>query len=309
MKNSNCLAFAFVCVSVAAVFGACEGAPTVECSNNEQCGAGQVCSVSGDCVECNVTGDCDAGEFCCQGACLGGDAINDHCGCGTSPAGSAGSACGSSLDTAVCLVGDAVADTSNVSSGVCGCGCTAADGGPICGPAGDDGAPTCTCEQNTDCRGAAKDAGNRPHRVSDTCTPQGSCVCFSLGTADVCDPDSVAPDCASAGGCAAFNTAVDNCGSAGRVCNVAATGIDGTGTCKDGGCTCDAATDCNNGVNVNACAFVAGEEGARCVCDGYTKGGVEAACPMELACIVGGCNLNGSPIATEEALLGALGLQ
>lgn len=298
--------FFFVAAAVATatvvVAAACEGVPTTECSNNDQCGAGQVCSVSGTCLECNVSGDCDDGEFCCQGVCRGGDEVADRCGCGSSPGGSPGEACGSSLDAAVCLVGNAVADATNVQNGFCGCGCSIADGGPICGPTDAAGAPTCTCSENADCRGAALDAAARPHRVADTCTPQGACVCFSLGAAAVCDPDGATPDCASAGGCTAFGSDVDNCGSAGRVC--------GEGNaCVAGGCACDAAEDCIDGVNVDACAFVAGEAGARCVCDAYTKGGLAAACPMELECSIGGCVLDGAAFATEEALVAALAAQ
>lgn len=303
MNHLSRLAVAAVAL-VAALFvgSACEGVPTTECSNNDQCGAGQVCSVSGTCLECNVSGDCDDGEFCCQGVCRGGDEVADRCGCGASPEGNPGVACGSSLDAAVCLVGDSVATADNVQNGFCGCGCSIADGGPICGPAGDDGAPTCTCSENSDCRGAALDAAGRPHRAADTCTPQGSCVCFSLGASAVCDPDSATPDCASAGGCAAFASDVDNCGSAGHVCD----GVADANSCADGGCACDAAADCIGGVNVDTCAFVDGADGARCVCDAYSKGGVKVGCPMELECSIGGCVLDGTAYASEEALVAAL---
>lgn len=302
--NPSRLVIALVVVLVA-VAGGCEPPSTTDCSSDAQCGAGLVCSDGGECLACVDNGDCAAGEFCCQGGCKPESDIADFCGCGSSPAGSAGDACGASVDAALCLVGGVAATVDNVSAGTCGCGCSIADGGPICAVDG-AGAAICSCVENRDCRGAALDAAARPHRVADTCTPDGACVCFSLGNASVCDVDGAAPDCASAGGCAAFESAVDNCGSAGRVCNVGATGVEGTGTCLDGGCACDDISDCADGVNVDACVFAVVGEPARCVCGGYTRAGNAASCPMELACSTGGCELDGVAFATEEALVAAL---
>jgi Cys-rich repeat protein len=293
---------AFVVAVVALSVAGCPPPDDAECASDSQCGSGQVCA-AGSCVECDDNGDCEATEFCCKGECKAEADIANFCGCGTAEGGSAGAVCGDAIETSLCLVDGELANLANVSSGTCGCGCTVADGGPLCTPSAVAGEETkCTCANNEQCRGAAEDATGRPHVVSDTCTPDDSCVCFSLGTANVCDINSATPDCASAGGCRAFDTDVANCGSAGRVCNVAATGIEGTGTCLSGGCTCDVPGDCTGGVNVDSCAFAGPDGPLRCVCAGYTSGGVAASCPMELECVAGGCQFGAEIFATEEAL-------
>lgn len=282
-----------------------------ECQQNPDCGATKVCA-AGKCVQCAANADCAVDNFCCQGECLGASSVEAHCGCGPALSASAGDACDpAARDTAICLVGDVVATSVNVAQGTCGCGCTAAQGGPICeAPAVAGEQPTCSCNENADCKKAAVDLGSQPHRVADTCTPDSSCVCFSLGTAAACDPDSATPDCASEGGCQALGTDPQNCGQAGRSCTAEATGVLDTGVCVAGGCSCSGLGDCVGAdLNVNDCVFpTVDAEETRCVCNSFTVDGVRTACPMELVCAVGGCVLDGTAFATDTALRAALGL-
>ena len=301
---------------VALVFAALAGCDTPgggadECSADVDCGAAKVC-VAAQCVECASNTDCADGSFCCQGICRADAEVETRCGCGPSPTASAGQACNpNSIDSGLCLVGDAVATPDNVAQGSCGCACTPALGGPICGaPPAAGEAPVCSCAENADCRQASVDAASQLHRVADTCTPDSSCVCFSLGTADACDPDGATPDCASSGGCLSLDDDAQNCGKPARSCTAAATGILDTGSCLGGGCSCDDAGDCAaDGLNVNSCAFPVAGEPARCVCNAFTVSGVVAPCPMELVCAAGGCLLDGAAFATDAALRGALGIR
>ncbi|MDP2345183.1 MAG: hypothetical protein Q8O67_29835 [Deltaproteobacteria bacterium] len=301
---------AFVVVAVAA----CDNpGGAADCSADADCGAARVCA-AGTCVECGGNDDCAADFFCCQGACLGSAEIETHCGCGPALSANAGATCTpGEISNALCLVGDAVAVAANVAQGQCGCACSPAEGGPICGAPAAGGEPICSCAENADCRQASVDAEAHLHRVADTCTPDSSCVCFSLGTADACDPDGALPDCATSGGCLSLVDDAANCGKPARSCTTAETGLLDTGTCLNGGCTCDNPTDCQaDGLNVNNCAFPggAGAQALQCLCDDFTVAatGAKSACPMELVCVAGGCQLDGQVFATEEALRGALGL-
>lgn len=280
-----------------------------ECRSDVDCGAGRVCSAN-ECVECASNADCGDAEFCCQGLCRPGTEIEERCGCGASPAGSPGQSCATVEADSLCLVGGATAVVENVAQGTCGCGCTIEEGGPLCGPpATEGGPPVCSCAGNPDCRRASVDAAGRPHRVADTCTPSATCVCFSLGTATACDPDGNTPDCTLSGGCASLFDDPANCGVPARNCLDPSTGIADTGACVAGGCLCDDAADCSGAVNVNTCAFVSPGEPSRCVCAGYTAGGLQSACPMELECSPNGCVLDGTEHATEESLRSALGVR
>ncbi len=264
------------------------------------------------CVECGSNSDCVDGAFCCQGICRPAADIEERCGCGASPTASAGETCtAAEVSNALCLVGDTVATPDNVAQGVCGCGCTPAEGGPICAAPEAAGAqPVCSCSgDNNECKRAAVDTAGRPHRVADICTPDLSCVCFSLGTADVCDPDGPTPDCASSGGCQSFVDDPQNCGKPARSCTAAETGIPATGACLGGGCSCDDPTDCRaTGLNVDNCAFPGPGRPLQCVCDDFSADGFLAPCPMELACVAGGCLLDGTAFSTDVALRAALGL-
>ena len=192
------------CIAVVVVaVAACDNpGGAADCAADADCGAGKVCA-AGTCVECAGNDDCPADFFCCQGACRNNTEVDSLCGCGPALSAFAGEQCNpADLDNALCLVGDSVAVASNVAQGTCGCGCTPAEGGPICAaPAVAGGAPVCSCAQNADCRQASVDVEAHLHRVADTCTPDSSCVCFSLGTANACNPDGALPDCATTGGC------------------------------------------------------------------------------------------------------------
>lgn len=278
------------------------------CDSDLDCGA-QRC-IEGGCFECASTADCGDG-FCCQGVCRPADEVQERCGCAASPAGTSGNPCGEALDDALCLVDDAVATVANVGQGTCGCGCTPAQGGPICGaPDEAGGAPVCSCADNQDCAGASLDAQDRPHAVSNTCLPNATCSCVTAGGAvSPCEIDGDAPDCSFNGGCRALLADVFHCGVGNRSCLDATTGVVGTGQCFSGGCTCDNAADCQgDDLNVNTCAFPVVDEPSRCVCSGYTKAGVQIACPMELACTIDGCVYAGVPYGTEEELLAELSL-
>ncbi len=289
--------------------GCSTGSSGSDCSSDLDCGA-RVC-VDGACVECASNGDCEAQRFCCQGICRPDDEVADRCGCSPSPTGSPGSMCTDERDDALCLVDDAVASTVNVDEGACGCGCTPALGGPICGPPEEaGGSPICGCAVNDECRGASLGGDQRPHEVANTCAPDSTCVCLTTsGPAAACDAQGATPDCSFGDGCRALLSDVAHCGVGGRVCTDPATGIVDTGACLAGGCACDDLADCTgDDLNVNSCAFVVPGEGSRCVCGGYSRGGLQSACPMELACEEGGCVKDGVVYRTEESLLGALGL-
>jgi hypothetical protein len=285
--------------------GACDD--PVECRSDSECGVDRVCG-GGRCVQCVSNANCEAGAFCCQGVCRPSSEIDRRCGCGTAATASPGQDCTAVQSDALCLVNDSVATPADVAQGTCGCGCTPDEGGPLCGPPAEPGgAPVCSCLQNADCRKASVDAEGRPHRVANTCAPQNVCVCFTDGPSAPCDPNGGAPDC-STGGCASLADDVQNCGVPGRSCLDPATGVADSGACVAGGCLCDDASDCAGG-NVNTCAFVVGGEPARCVCAGYTAGGLQAACPMELSCSPNGCILDGIAFSSEESLRSALGLR
>lgn len=296
----------FVLLAAVASFAIACPDSSRECNESVECGAGQICTSEGRCAQCDDNGDCGADSFCCRGICHGAADVNSLCGCGSAFGGNAGTNCASVDDNSLCLVGDVGAGVDNVSQGVCGCGCTPAEGGPICGaPANPGEAPTCTCGDNLDCRGPSVDATGRPHIATDTCSPDASCVCFNAADQNACDASGPTPDCTS-DGCRSLDDDVDNCGVAGRVCSDAATGVDdGAGTCADGGCQCDQQSDCTGG-NVDTCFLF--DDGLRCVCDGYEANGVKAACPLEATCGDGGCTVEGVTYATQEEMLTALGI-
>ena len=278
-----------------------------DCNGDNDCGEGRVCTLNGECAQCDDNGDCGADAFCCQGICHGKEDVGALCGCGAALTGSAGTSCSSVDADSLCLVGDVVATEANVSQGTCGCGCTPDEGGPICGaPLEAGGAPVCSCEDNVDCRGPSTDASGRPHSATDTCAPDSTCVCFATAAPQsACDADGALPDCTSSG-CASLDDDVANCGVPGRTCTDPAQGLDeGDGACADGGCECDAATDCvGTNINVDQCVFFGAD--ARCVCAGYEANGAASPCPLELVCGVGGCILDGTTHATQDALVTAL---
>jgi hypothetical protein len=298
------------CVVFCAALSSGSSCPGLQdCDSDDDCGLDRVC-VAGSCVGCRDTDDCDGGAFCCQGQCLPESELSTHCGCGPALSASAGQDCNRVEPSGVCLVDDATATVDSVARGSCGCGCTPAEGGPLClEPDAPGDQARCSCRDNGDCRLPSVDAEGRPHQSTDTCTPDDACVCFSLGTATACDPNGAAPDCTGDGGCRDLLGDATNCGVAGHSCLTAATGLATEGACVQGGCVCDDLTDCQgDGLNVNTCAYVAPGAPSQCVCSGYTRGGVQAPCPMELACGIGGCVLDGQPVATEEALRASFGL-
>lgn len=290
------------------VLPACETGDPPECVSNVDCGAARVCA-AGQCVACAENADCGADQFCCNGACLADTELDRRCGCGPSTGGNAGADCTTVEPAGLCLVGEASATIDTVSQGSCGCGCSAAEGGPLCAPPEEPGQPpVCSCAANDDCRKPSVDSAGIPHRSTDTCNPSSKCVCYSTSPATSCGPDSAAPDCSATGGCLNLLTTATSCGIAGRSCVDPATGSGTGGECVNGGCTCDAAPDCQGaGLNVDSCVFI--DASSSCVCGGYTRGGVQAACPMELTCQgAAGCNLDGVNFTTEEALRTTLGL-
>lgn len=300
-------AITLTCAAVLAA-SSCEDNPP-ECATDADCGAARVCA-AGSCVACADNADCGAGQFCCSGGCLADTELDRRCGCGPAQAGNPGTDCTVIEPAGLCLVGEATATVDTVGQGSCGCGCSAASGGPICGMPEEPGQPAvCSCLDNSDCRVPSADAAGVPHRSTDTCTPGAKCVCYSTPAPSTsCGAAGSLPDCSANSGCVNLLTNASGCGVAGRSCLDPATGLDSGGACVDGGCACDAATDCQGtGLNVDSCVFVGAS--ARCACSGYTRGGVQAACPMELGCAgAAGCALDGVNYTTEEAMRSALGL-
>ncbi len=265
-----------------------------ECSADVDCATGR-CDAAGSCVECLSNGDCDGG-ICCQGSCSSAG-VNALCGCGPGESDSGPSNCG----TDVCLSNGAPATADTVASGVCACPCDPAQGGTVCGVSDVDASLTCSCDRSDPvgtCEAPAIDAAGLPHRPADTCSPQNQCVCFADG--DVCAGSA---DCTSAG-CVDLVADGDNCGVAGRVCDNEDTGAVG-GSCQGGGCTCNAASDCQGaGLNVDTCAFIGAV--SQCVCDAYDSAGSAAACPMGFECRADGCVFEGTAFTTRDALVEAL---
>lgn len=286
---------------------ACEGTNGAECVADTDCGAARVCA-AGQCVACADNADCGEGQFCCNGECLADSELDRRCGCGASTGGNPGVDCTTVQPAGLCLAGEASATVDTVAQGSCGCGCSPAEGGPLCSAPEEPGLPpVCSCADNTDCRKPSGDSRGIPHRSTDTCNPSSKCVCFATSPATSCGPDSAAPDC-SAAGCLDLLASAGSCGVASRSCTDPATGTDAAGECVDGGCTCDAATDCQgSGLNVDSCVFI--DSRSSCVCSGYTRGALAAACPMELPCAgAAGCTLDGVSYTTEEAMRTGLGL-
>jgi hypothetical protein len=305
-RLSLVLASFFAC-ALSVLAGCSPGGGNGGCGTNADCSGGRMCAPDGSCVQCLANDDCAEGQFCCQGGCYEDGEQEARCGCAPSPSGSAGDAC--EAETNVCLVDGARATVENVAEGVCGCSCDAASGGTLCTVDG-EGAFACTCDRadpTGTCERPALDEDGNPHIVADTCSPQETCVCFGEGAAP-CDPSSDAPDCTATGCVNALND-VANCGVGGRLCSDPATGVADTGVCHDGGCSCDAPTDCQGaGLNVNQCAFV-GEGVSQCVCDDYELAdGIKGACPLGLECVEGGCSFEGTAYATRTSLLQALGV-
>ncbi|MCC7073036.1 MAG: hypothetical protein IT383_17065 [Deltaproteobacteria bacterium] len=296
-------------LAVASLGGmACEVFDSAECHADADCGAARVCA-AGQCVACADNADCGAGQFCCGGECRAESEIDRRCGCGPSTGGNPGVDCTAIEPAGLCLAGGVTAGPDTVSQGSCGCGCSAAEGGPICGAPDEPGqAALCSCAENGDCRTPSVDAAGRPHRSTDTCNPSSKCVCYATSAPSTsCGPDGPAPDCSDTG-CVNLLESATDCGVAGRNCLEAATSVDGGGSCVEGGCTCDHEDDCAGAnLNVDTCVFIGGS--ARCVCSGYTRAGTQAPCPMAIACAgAAGCSLDGASYTSEEALRAAFGL-
>jgi hypothetical protein len=274
------------------------------CAGDADCD-GLRCGADGSCVACVSNGDCNADQFCCSGACLNATDLDEHCGCSAAAGSGAGQQCAAPAN--VCIVGEQRANTANVSSGQCGCTCDASQGGSVCTlDAEADEGFTCSCvrtDPDGTCGKPALDDANLPHVVADTCTPTNQCVCFSAGAP--CDPNSDAPDC-SLGGCVNVFGDADNCGVKERNCADPATGIV-DGECRDGGCQCDVAGDCQGAsLNVDVCVILT--DGGQCVCGDYEVDGTQAPCPLGLECVNGGCSYNGQIFSTNTALFQALGI-
>lgn len=310
-SNARFLVVATVVVAAASLalgVPACEAFDPAECDDDVDCGAARVCA-AGQCVACDDNADCGAGQFCCGGECLADTEVGRRCGCGPALGGNPGVDCTVLEPAGLCLASGLTASVDTVSQGSCGCGCTAAEGGPICAAPDQPGqAALCSCLENSDCRVPSLDAAGRPHRSTDTCNPSSACVCYAAAaTPSACDPDSAAPDCSSAG-CVSLLASATDCGVGGRTCLDPATGLGANGSCIEGGCACDHEDDCaGDALNVDACVFLGGA--ARCVCSGYTRAGDPAPCPMALLCAgATGCSLEGASYASEEALRAAFGL-
>jgi hypothetical protein len=294
--------FPIAAAALCALSMACSDGPPPECQIGSDCAAG-FC-VDERCVECVANTDCSATEACCRGICRGPETFDELCGCDAAPSSNNAEECGGT--TPACLANGVAVTAATLSDGVCGCACTPGEGGSEC-VIEDGGVVTCQCDRNNPvvtCEAPSFDVNNRPHKVADTCTPDTTCVCFAAGT--VCGGID-GYDCTSAG-CIDLLRDVDGCGLAGLACTDPLRSLDdGTGTCVQGGCTCDSATDCAGpGLPVDSCAFVTGGATTQCVCSGYRANGVAAACPFELACVTGGCQLNGTAYAEEDDLVAEL---
>lgn len=270
------------------------------CRSDADCnGSAAICDVSAAvCVACLASSDCEEGAACCQGDCRTGT-VEELSGCDAATTGDGPTACADQ----VCIVGEARAAIATVGDGVCACPCDPASGGTVCTV--DDSAAgfTCGCDRTDPvgtCEAAAIDAAGIPHRPADSCSPDNTCFCFATTT--VCTGSA---DCTGAGCVDLVNDAA-SCGVAGRACTDDATGIAADARCLSGGCACNAASDCTGaGLNVDSCAFV-NDEASQCVCDNYTSAGAPAACPMGLACEVGGCVFEGQAYADRDALVAAV---
>lgn len=293
--------------STCALFAAAE---ETGCGGNADCSGGRLCASNGECVECLAANDCGNDEFCCQGGCIPMAEAEDHCGCPVEPRGTGSDAAAGEVcegEANICLVDGDPATRGNVDQGECGCSCSASLGGALC-EVDETRQLACGCDrsdpENT-CERPALDPDGNPHIVADTCTPQQVCVCFAAGQLP-CDAAGSTPDCTSEG-CVNALGDTENCGVAGRICNRESTGVETTGTCTRGGCSCNSPSDCQGeGLNVDLCTVL--ESGNQCVCDDFEADGEKAACPLGLECVTGGCAFSGQAYSTRSSLLEALGV-
>lgn len=300
--------FASSFVLALAALSGCTGEPT-GCTADADCGEQRCIVDTGECVDCLTSADCADNGGCCNGVCVTPDTFEDNCGCAEAPGTDRGTSCPSNRP--ICVAGGIRVTGAELADGECASPCTPEFGGTI--SAVDNTAPggyNCTCNGNDDegtCRVPFLRADGRPHRGSDTCDPEDKCTCF-YGNGR-CPASS--PDCAGNNGCINLHSDTDNCGLAGRECNNDATGIAGAaGICVDGGCTCDQASDCQgDGLNVDACQLVGNGSVNQCVCDDFEAFGLNSACPLQLACVTGGCQFEGTAYGTMDELLDALNIE
>lgn len=298
-----------LCLVIAASMGpGCTGMPA-GCQDDGDCPDGQLCVVdTGACVACISAADCEAGSACCNGECITGDQFENSCGCSPDAGGRRGNTCSPILP--ICVVDGARATAENLADGVCRSPCNPDLGGTISSVDNTEaGGFSCTCDGGDDegtCNVPFLRADGWPHRGADLCDPTEKCTCFASNQR--CPAAS--PDCVDNQGCVDLHEDINHCGITGNDCTDSARGPDdGSGVCVNGGCTCNLAADCQYpGANVDSCQLVGEGQVNQCVCDDYTENGLKAGCPMQLACVAGGCELDGVVYATLDALLTALRL-
>jgi hypothetical protein len=290
---------------------ACTGMPQ-GCQSDADCD-GQRCVVdTGECVDCIDSADCEDGGGCCNGACIASSTFESNCGCEPAVGAAQGSTCEAARP--ICTGPDNNrASGANLADATCKSPCDPSLGGTLSAVDNTQARGyDCTCSGADDdgtCNVPFLRADGLPHRGSDLCDPNDKCTCFNGPVGNDGCP-ALIPDCDSNAGCVDLNDATDHCGLASHDCTEPANGPDdGSGTCINGGCTCDQAGDCQGaGSNTDSCQFVGDGTVTQCVCDDFEAGGDSAACPMQLECVSGGCQLDGAIYGTLADLLDALGL-
>lgn len=306
------LAPAAIGISFAFTTPACTGQPE-GCQADDDCD-GQRCAVDiGECVDCIDSTDCEEGGGCCNGGCIAPSTFENNCGCEAAVGASQGSVC--EMSRPICTAADNTrTDGAGLADASCQSPCNPSLGGTISTIDNTESLGyACTCSGADDdgtCNVPFLRADGLPHRGSDLCDPTDKCTCFNgpIGN-DGCS--ALTPDCDANAGCIDLNDDEAHCGRASHSCTDAANGPDdGSGACINGGCTCDQASDCSgDGANTDSCQFVGEGTITQCVCDDFEANGEKAACPLQLACVDGGCELDGEVHATLGDLLDALGLE
>jgi hypothetical protein len=302
-----------------------------ECRDNGDCGSGLCCG--GRC-ESSIDANCgcvadvgvDAGTDCtilpANKVCVSGTCGCDSSGaeqCGGADAGAAGflaGLCAPGADggggacvdqgTAQCgVIGGVV--TAAVDAGVVvGATCALDFGGAACIQG--DGATLgeCGCAASGDCDEVVVDDAGIPHSPASRCASGGACECAGSGGA-VCGGST--PDCATGNGCADYRNQQFNCGSFGVFCGNPAFGVDSSSQCINGGCQCNAVSDCEKDGGTDPVAVddcISGQ----CVCTSFRIGLTVSACPMGASCLATGCEFpatSGTGHDTLAKLLQAMG--
>lgn len=275
----------------------------------DNCGAGQYCSVNACVMGCKDNADCKGGQQCNTGthqcvACVddaacgfGQVCLNNACVAGCTPQHACPGGLGCCNNGCVKLASD------NNNCGACGnvCGMGSACCGGVCislQTVSNCGACGAACGPNQGCCGGACVTLNDPNNCGacgNVCKMGNGCcggICVSIQTPSNCGAcgASCGPNQDCCGGACASIASVMNCGACGQVCGAVANGAPACaqGQCAVGSCK-GVFRDCNGSYN-DGCEVDSSADAKNC-------GGCGKACALanatagcaNSACTVAGC--------------------